>query len=118
MITIIAKFNVLNGSVDEFKKCAVNVVRYTRKEKGNLAYNIYQSREDATKFTFIEEWLNDTAIEQHNNAKHFLQFLEDIKPLTDGDVQIEQLTKVPSVFCWLRDLWIYTIITLMYLQII
>ena len=39
------------------------------------------------------------AIEQHNNAKHFLQFLEDIKPLTDGDVQIEQLTKVPSVFC-------------------
>ena len=99
MITIIAKFNVLNGSVDEFKKCAVNVVRDTRKEKGNLAYKIYQSREDATKFTFIEEWLNDTAIEQHNNAKHFLQFLEDIKPLTDGDVQIEQLTKVPSVFC-------------------
>ena len=87
MITIIAKFNVLNGSVDEFKKCAVNVVRDTRKEKGNLAYKIYQSREDATKFTFIEEWLNDTAIEQHNNAKHFLQFLEDIKPLTDGDVQ-------------------------------
>ena len=77
MITIIAKFNVLNGSVDEFKKCAVNVVRVT----------------------FIEEWLNDTAIDQHNNAKHFLQFLEDIKPLTDGDVQIEQLTKVPSVFC-------------------
>ena len=55
MITIIAKFNVLNGSVDEFKKCAVNVVRDTRKEKGNLAYKIYQSREDATKFTFIEE---------------------------------------------------------------
>ena len=98
MITIIAKFNVLNGSVDEFKKCAVNVVRDTRKEKGNLAYKIYQSREDATKF--------------------FLQFLEDIKPLTEGDVQIEQLIKVPSVFCWLRDLWIFTIITLMYLQII
>ena len=60
---------------------------------------VYESREDATKFTFIEEWLNDTAIEQHNNAKHFLQFLEDIKPLTEGDVQIEQLIKVPSVFC-------------------
>lgn len=36
MITIIAKFNVLNGSVDEFKKCAVNVVRDTRKEKAIL----------------------------------------------------------------------------------
>ncbi len=99
MITIIAKFNVLNGSVDEFKKCAVNVVRDTRKEKGNLAYKIYQSRVEETKVTFIVECLKDTAIEQQNTEKHFLQFLEDIKPLTDGDVQIEQLTKVPSVFC-------------------
>lgn len=99
MITIIAKFNVLSGSVEEFKKCAVNVVRDTRKEKGNLAYKIYQDRKDPSKFTFIEEWLNDTAIEQHNNAKHFLKFLDDIKPLTEGGVQIEQLTKVPSVFC-------------------
>ena len=99
MITIIAKFNVLSCSVEEFKKCAVNVVRDTRKEKGNLAYKIYQDRQDSTKFTFIEEWLNDTAIEQHNNAKHFIKFLDDIKPLTEGDVQIEQLNKVPSVFC-------------------
>ena len=99
MITIIAKFSVLSGSVEEFKKCAVNVVRDTRKEKGNLAYKIYQNRQNPTQFTFIEEWLNDTAIEQHNNAKHFIKFLEDIKPITEGDVQIEQLNKVPSVFC-------------------
>ena len=99
MITIIAKFRVLSGSVEEFKKCAVNVVRDTRKEKGNLAYKIYQNRQNPTQFTFIEEWLNDTAIEQHNNAKHFIKFLEDIKPLTEGDIQIEQLNKVPSVFC-------------------
>ncbi|MGN0106590.1 MAG: putative quinol monooxygenase [Hominilimicola sp.] len=99
MITIIAKFSVLPTSVEEFKKCAVNVVRDTRKEKGNLAYKIYQNRQNPTQFTFIEEWLNDTAIEQHNNAKHFIKFLEDIKPLTEGEVQIEQLNKVPSVFC-------------------
>jgi quinol monooxygenase YgiN len=99
MITIIANFSVLPASVEEFKKCAVNVVRDTRKEKGNLAYKIYQDRKDSSKFTFIEEWLNDAAIESHNNSKHFLKFLEDIKPLTEGDVSINQLTKVPSVFC-------------------
>ncbi len=99
MITIIAKFDVLPQSIEEFKKCAINAVRDTRKEKGNLAYKIYQDRTDATKFTFIEEWLNDTAIEQHNNAKHFLKFVDDIKPLIKGDIKIEQLNKVPSVFC-------------------
>ena len=99
MITIIAKFSVYSDKIEEFKKCAINVTRETRKEKGNLAYKIYQDRQDGSKFTFIEEWLNDTAIEQHNNAKHFLKFIDDIKPLTQCEVNIEQLSTVPSVFC-------------------
>ena len=99
MITIIAKFDVLSGRIEEFKKCAVNIVRDTRKEKGNLSYKVYQDRQNPAKFTFIEEWLNDAAIEQHNSAKHFIKFLDDIKPLTNGNVQIEQIIRVPSVFC-------------------
>lgn len=98
MITIIAKFSVLPACVDEFIKQATAVTRETRKEKGNLLYKIYQSRADKTKFTFIEEWLNDTAIEQHNYATHFTAFIDAIKPLTEGEVEIEQLTKVPSIF--------------------
>ena len=99
MITIIAKFDVLDNSIEEFKKHAVNVVRDTRKEKGNLSYKIYQDRQYPAKFTFIEEWLNDAAIEQHNNTKHFLKFIDDIAPLTRGGVQIEQIIRIPSVFC-------------------
>ena len=98
MITIIAKFNVSSGRVDEFSKLAIALTRETRKEKGNLSYKIYQSRNDKTKFTFVEEWLNDAAIEFHNNSGHFMRFVEDIKTLTDGNTQIEQLTKLPSVF--------------------
>ncbi len=99
MITVIAKFDVLPDGVEAFERHAVNVTRETRKEKGNLSYKIYRDRRDKTKFTFIEEWLNDTAIEQHNAAAHFLKFLESIKPLTRDDVHTEQLEKVPSVFC-------------------
>lgn len=98
MITIIAKFSVLPDSVDEFIKQATAVTRETRKERGNLSYKIYQARTDKTKFTFVEEWLNDTAIEQHNTAKHFTAFLDAVKPLTEGEIQIEQLSKVPSIF--------------------
>lgn len=98
MITITANFSVRSDCVEEFTKQAINVTRETRKERGNLSYRIYQSRTDKTKFTFIEEWQNDTAIEQHNCAKHFTDFLENIKPLTDGEVQIEQLNSVVSVF--------------------
>ena len=98
MITIIAKFDVLPDKTEEFIKCAVDVTRETRKERGNLSYKILKSETSSGSFTFIEEWLNDAAIEQHNNAKHFVKFLDLIKPLTRGDVQIERLAKVPSIF--------------------
>ncbi len=98
MITIIAKFDVRSDSVAQFIRCAADVTRETRKEKGSLSYKIYQNRTDKTKFTFVEEWLNDTAIEQHNYAPHFTKFLDLIKPLINGEVQIEQLEKVPAVF--------------------
>ena len=98
MITIIAKFDVIPSHIEEFTKCVINCVRETKKERGCLSYKFFQNRRDKSQFTFIEEWLNDTAIEQHNNAPHFKRFLEEIRHLTNGDVQIEQLEKPPSVF--------------------
>lgn len=98
MITIIAKFDVMPGKNDEFIKYAVDVTRETRKERGNLSYKILQSEQAGGGFTFIEEWLNDTAIEQHNSSKHFIKFMDQIKPIIKGDVRIERLSKVPSIF--------------------
>ena len=98
MITIIAKFDVKPPHIEEFTKCVINCVRETKKERGCLSYKFYQNRRDKSQFTFIEEWLNDVAIEQHNNAPHFKRFIEEIRHLTNGDVQIEQLEKPPSVF--------------------
>ena len=98
MITIIAKFDVKPSHIEEFTKCVINCVRETKKERGCLSYKFYQNRRDKSQFTFIEEWLNDVAIEEHNNAPHFKRFIEEIRHLTNGDVKIEQLEKPPSVF--------------------
>lgn len=98
MITIVAKFDVIPDKTEEFIKCAINCVRETRKEKGCLSYKIYRQRNGGAVFTFIEEWLNDAAIEQHNKAAHFTKFIQEINHLTNGEVQIEQLEGVPSVF--------------------
>ena len=98
MITIIAKFDVKPSHIEEFTKCVINCVRETKKERGCLSYKFYQNRRDKSQFTFIEEWLNDTAIEEHNNAKHFMQFVDKITPLLNGEIKIEQFEKIPSVF--------------------
>jgi len=98
MITIVAKFKIKSDQIEQFKRLALVCVRNTRKERGNLAYKIYQGREKRDEFTFIEEWLNDVAIEKHNEASHFLTFLDDIAPLCEKEPVIEQIMAVPSVY--------------------
>lgn len=98
MITIIANFKIKSDCVDQFKRLALVCVRNTRKERGNLSYKIYQARCNPAEFTFIEEWLNDTAIEQHNKMPHFISFIDQIKPLCENEPKIEQIMAVPSVY--------------------
>lgn len=98
MITIIAKFKVNNAHTEEFKRCALDVTRQTKREKGCLSYTVFQNRSGSSEFTFVEEWLNDTAIEQHNAAPHFKAFMDKIAPMLDESASIEQLTKIPSVY--------------------
>ncbi len=97
MITIVANFDVKSDCVDKFIKLAGDCTRSTRKENGNLSYKVFQSRDDETKFTFIEEWLNDVAIEKHNEAPHFKMFIDLIAPLTNGEPSIEQIMRVPGI---------------------
>lgn len=97
MITIVANFDVKADSVDKFIRLAADCTRNTRKEVGNLSYKVFHARNDKTKFIFIEEWLNDVAIEKHNAAPHFKSFLDSIAPLINGEPSIEQIMSVPAI---------------------
>jgi quinol monooxygenase YgiN len=98
MITIIAKFRVKETEIPAFEKLASVVAQATRRERGNLSYQIYQSRKTANEFTFIEEWLNDTAIENHNQSKHFQDFLPEVERLLLAPPQIDQFVRMNAVF--------------------
>lgn len=97
MITIVATFDVKPDCIDKFIRLAADCTRMTRKETGNLSYKVFQGRNDNSKFTFIEEWLNDVAIEKHGDAPHFKTFLDMIKPLINGEPSIEQVMRVPAI---------------------
>jgi quinol monooxygenase YgiN len=97
MITIIADFAVKSDCMDKFIRLAADCTRETRKENGNLSYKVFRSREDETKFTFIEEWLNDVAIDKHNDAPHFKRFIGAIEPLIENEPSIKQIMNVPAI---------------------
>lgn len=97
MIVVIAEFDVKKDCVDEFVRHAAECTRNTKKEAGNLSYKVFSDRTDNSKFTFIEEWANDTAIERHNNMPHFDEFLSAVKPLLNKQPEIKQVMRVAAV---------------------
>jgi quinol monooxygenase YgiN len=73
--TVIAKLAVSPETSEEFKQLVAEIVSKSKSEEGCLSYNVFQETiNQSSTFVFWEEYLNDAALEQHNNSEHFKQF--------------------------------------------
>lgn len=75
MLKLVAKFIVKEDRIEEFKKYAKEIVSETRQEKGCISYQLFQDVNDKKILTFIEEWENLEAINNHNNSNHITELL-------------------------------------------
>ncbi|MFY9545387.1 MAG: putative quinol monooxygenase [Candidatus Methanoculleus thermohydrogenotrophicum] len=94
MITIIAKCSAKAGKSDELVKLARDLVKASRSEAGNVSYDFYADLADPTKFTFIEVWKDQAAIDFHNATPHFLGFVEKAEPLLAGPLDVALYQKL------------------------
>ena len=89
MLKVVAKFEVKSNKVEKFKKETSNLIKETRKEEGNLSYELFQNTEDPTILTFIEEWKDKEALELHMKTEHFQEALPKLKKLNIADKEPE-----------------------------
>lgn len=75
MLKLVAKFTVKEEKIEEFKNYSKELVAETRKEKGCISYQLFQDVNDGKVLTFIEEWENQAAIDNHNNSRHITELL-------------------------------------------
>ncbi|MDE4907412.1 antibiotic biosynthesis monooxygenase [Methanogenium marinum] len=94
MISIIAKCQVKPETVNELKKLALDLVAVSRKEEGNISYNFYAEISDSSRFTFIEEWKDQEAIDIHMKTAHFQDFGAKAGPLFAGPLDIALYNKL------------------------
>ncbi|WP_298840349.1 putative quinol monooxygenase [Clostridium sp.] len=94
MITIVAKNTIKQGKTEEFKNLAEKLINESRKEKGNVSYNLYQDSKDGNVFTFIEEWENEEIIKSHNGSKHFTSIVPKFGDLIAKQSEINLYKKV------------------------
>ncbi|HEY8891800.1 MAG TPA: putative quinol monooxygenase [Clostridium sp.] len=94
MITIVAKNSIKQEKVEEFKILAERLISESRKEKGNISYNLYQDANKSNILAFIEEWENDDAVKIHNASEHFTSIVPKFAELKEGQSVINIYKKI------------------------
>ena len=94
MITIVAGGSAKADRVRDLAKLALDLVGASRSEAGNVSYDFYEDVADPAKFTFIEVWKDQAAIEAHNASSHFQEFVEKAGPLFAGPLDVALYRKL------------------------
>src|SRR5260370_16298758 len=73
-ISVVATLPVKPETRAEFIAAATACIKETRKEAGNIAYDLHESVTDPTKMLFVEQWENAEALVPHRSAEHMKTF--------------------------------------------
>ncbi|MDR0995921.1 MAG: antibiotic biosynthesis monooxygenase [Tannerella sp.] len=79
ILVIVAHVTVKKAEQAAVEKAFQDVVAATHKDAGNIDYNLYQDVKDPLKYTFIEYWKSQSAINAHNASPAFQAFTKAIK---------------------------------------
>ena len=69
-VDVVAHLNAKPGQEAALRKVLESFIEPTRRENGCLRYDLFIDQDDATKFTFIEEWTTREALNAHGQSAH------------------------------------------------
>jgi quinol monooxygenase YgiN len=69
-IDVVAHIHAAPGHEAVVREALESFVDPTRKEDGCLRYDLFQDISDPLKFTFIEEWTSEAALDAHSKSAH------------------------------------------------
>jgi len=88
VIYVVATLTVKPETRAEFIAAAIACINETRKEPGNIAYDLHESVTDPAKMVFVEQWENAEALVPHRSAAHMKAF---------GRVAVNCMTAPPKI---------------------
>ncbi|MBO7418365.1 MAG: antibiotic biosynthesis monooxygenase [Bacteroidaceae bacterium] len=92
-IRINCLFKVSSEDVNRIVKVSKELVAASRKDKGNIDYDIYQSQTDKTQLMIFETWKDQASLDIHSAAPHFLRIVPQIANAAVGEMAIQSFTE-------------------------
>ena len=89
MILVLAKAIPKDeDACEKIVEFAQDLIENTKKEEGNIDYNLYSNTGDGT-LLFVEQWDSVEILGSHLQTDHFIRFGDNIKDLVAADLIID-----------------------------
>ncbi|OSN03784.1 putative quinol monooxygenase [Lonsdalea iberica] len=92
-IRVVASLQAKPEYLKEITDAVNKAVEPSRKEAGNLQYDLHAEIDKPGAFVFIERWKNKAALETHEKTAHFQKLVADMEGKTVS-VDIKLMTQV------------------------
>ncbi len=93
-LSIVATIIVKDQYKNELEKVFRYLVDHTRKEDGNVSYDLHQDVQNPLKYIILEVWKSQNDISKHNETLHFKEFLSTI----EGKVESVDINVIEKIY--------------------
>ncbi|WP_027415885.1 putative quinol monooxygenase [Aneurinibacillus terranovensis] len=90
MIIIHAFIKVDPKHRTEFLELSKITAAASQAEEGNVSYQLYEDVEQSNTFVMLEIWKNQTAIEEHEETPHFINFINCLPDYQLEPIHVEK----------------------------
>lgn len=88
MIAVYASCYVSDENRSKFIELAEKLIVETRKEAGNISYELIEAIEEKGLFAFLERWPDKEALDIHMKSEHFTTLIPKISELLKDEMKI------------------------------
>jgi quinol monooxygenase YgiN len=97
MFTITAVIRVKKGHEETMRRALLDVAENVRtNEPDTIGFFISQEQDNPSVFTTYERFLDEAAMDAHNNSAVVARFFGIAKPILDGDVILVTSTEISA----------------------
>lgn len=65
--------------IEEFKALIKTTIEDTKKEKGCLMYEAFQTKNNPVEFIVFDSWEDEATLNAHYESEHYLHFINNFK---------------------------------------
>lgn len=86
-ITIVVPIKAKDEKIEEVRCRLIEMVAFTRKEKGNIGYTLHEEIGNPGSFVIYETWKDQAALDFHMEQHYLKKLLEDASKLLKEDIK-------------------------------